>query len=382
MPEDDLEDDLAAVSEKLLAWVAVPRAEARELLHALMEVPLLEMEDMGARFEIHDPAQPHPAILPGLAIVPALAVVPGAAAGGLVTVAAGAGAAAAVSGPAVQGAAEGEAAEGEAAEGAAAEGAAAEASAAEGAAAEGAVAQEPRSAGGEARGAVGEDVRAAGSSEQLPTAKQLGGRSATRSPPKKSTVSKTSTLATPVEVVCPPLESLSLDSICFVSTCDPSRLRSLPSASPLMLPSPPTPPFPSLPASSSPSSTIPRLSTKPQTFESLARAAVCRRLKSLAHLNCCGLEEGQLVELLRACGMLEDLRVQGCDGFSDSVIAASHVEVLTRLSVVGCGGITADAIGRLLGNVPRLQYLEVEGEKVSERARRELLRAGVVVRGV
>ncbi|CAI5496410.1 unnamed protein product [Closterium sp. Naga37s-1] len=188
MPEDDLEDDLAAVSEKLLAWVVVPRADARELLHALMELVLLEMEDMGARFEIHDPAQPHPAILPGLAIVP--------------------------------------------------------------------------------------------------------------------------------------------------------------------------------------------------TFESLARAAVCGRLKSLALLNCCGLEEGQLVELLRACGMLEDLRVQGCDGFSGSVIAGSRLEVLNRLSVVGCGGITADAIGRLLGNVPRLQYLEVEGDKVSERARRELLRTCIEIHAV
>ncbi|CAI5966720.1 unnamed protein product [Closterium sp. NIES-65] len=359
MPEDDLEDDLAAVSEKLLAWVAVPRADARELLHALMELLLLEMEDMGARFEIHDPAQPHPTILPGLVIVPALAAVPGAAAGGLVTAAAGAGAAAAVPGPAVHGTAEGAAAEGAAAEGAAAEGAAAEGAAAEGAAAEGAAAegaaaegmaaegtategtaaQDPRSAQEEARGAVGEDVRAAGAFEQLPRAKQLGGRSSTRpppqgsAPPKKSTVSKTSTLATPVEVLCPPLESLTLDSIRF-------------------------------------------------TFESLARAAVCGRLKSLALLNCCGLEEGQLEELLRACGMLEDLRVQGCDGFSGSVIAGSRLEVLNRLSVVGCGGITADAIGRLLGNVPRLQYLEVEGDKVSERARRELLRAGVVVRGV
>ncbi|CAI5480005.1 unnamed protein product [Closterium sp. Yama58-4] len=66
MPEDDLEDDLAVVSEKLLAWVVVPQADAREVLHALMEVLLLEMEDMGARFEIHDPAQPHPAILPGV----------------------------------------------------------------------------------------------------------------------------------------------------------------------------------------------------------------------------------------------------------------------------------------------------------------------------
>ncbi|CAI5519074.1 unnamed protein product, partial [Closterium sp. Naga37s-1] len=118
------------------------------------------------------------------------------------------------------------------------------------------------------------------------------------------------------------------------------------------------------------------------SFESLARAAVFRRLKSLALVNCCGLEEGQLVELLRACGMLEDLRVEGCDGFSDSVMAASKLVLLTWLSVVGCSGITADAIGGLLGNVPRLRFLKVEVNKVSERARRELLRAGVVVRGV
>ncbi|CAI5482666.1 unnamed protein product [Closterium sp. Yama58-4] len=443
MPEDDLEDDLAGVSEKLLAWVAVPQAEAREVLQALMEVLLLEMEDLGARFEINDPAQTHPAILPGLAIVPALPAVPGAAAGGLVTAAAGAGAAAAVPGQAVQGAAEGEAAEGAAAEGAAAEGAAAEGAAAERTAAEGAAAertaaegtaaertaaegtaaertaaegtaaertaaegtaaertaaegtaaertaaegtaaertaaegtaaertaaegtaaertaaegtaaertaaQEPRSKGGEARGAVGEDVRAAGASEQLPRAKQLGDRSAARlppqgsAPPKKSTASKTSTLATPVEVVCPPLESLTLDTIRFVSTCDPDGLPSLPSASPLMCPSPPTTRFPSLPSSSSPFSTIPRMSGEPRSFESLARAAVCRRLKSLALLNCCGLEEGQLVQLLRACVMLEDLKVEGCDGFSDSVIAGSQMEVLTRLRVVGCGGIMSE----------------------------------------
>ncbi|CAI6007637.1 unnamed protein product [Closterium sp. NIES-65] len=90
---------------------------------------------------------------------------------------------------------------------------------------------------------------------------------------------------------------------------------------------------------------------------------------------------GLLVRLLRACGMLEDLRVEGSDGFSDTVIAGSKLEVLTRLTVVGCGGITADSIGGLLGNVPRLRFLKVEASKVSERARRELLRAGVVVRG-
>ncbi|CAI5480217.1 unnamed protein product [Closterium sp. Yama58-4] len=177
------------------------------------------------------------------------------------------------------------------------------------------------------------------------------------------------------------MESLTLDTIRFVSTCDRSGLPSLPSACSLMCPSPPTTPFPSLPSSSSPSS-IPRLISEPQSFESLARAAALRRLKSLAILNCCGLEEGQLVTLLRACGMLEDLRVEGCSGFSDTVIAGSKLEALTRLSVVGCSEITADAIGRLLGNMPRLRYLKVEVNKVSQRARRELLRAGVLVRGV
>ncbi|CAI6005753.1 unnamed protein product [Closterium sp. NIES-64] len=70
IPEDELEDELAAVSAKLLAWVAVPHADARELLRALMELLLLEMEDMGARFDINDPAPPHPAALPALAAAP------------------------------------------------------------------------------------------------------------------------------------------------------------------------------------------------------------------------------------------------------------------------------------------------------------------------
>ncbi|CAI5957251.1 unnamed protein product [Closterium sp. NIES-64] len=139
-----------------------------------------------------------------------------------------------------------------------------------------------------------------------------------------------------------------------------------------------TPPVPSSSFSPSPVSS---LSSEPQSFESLTRAAVCGRLRSLALMNCCGLGEGLLVRLLRACGMLEDLRVEGSDGFSDTVIAGSKLEVLTRLTVVGCGGITADSIGGLLGNVPRLRFLKVEASKVSERARRELLRAGVVVRG-
>ncbi|CAI5520647.1 unnamed protein product [Closterium sp. Naga37s-1] len=85
--------------------------------------------------------------------------------------------------------------------------------------------------------------------------------------------------------------------------------------------------------------------SKPQSFESLTRAAVFGRLKSLALLNCTGLREGQLVRLLRACGMLEELRVEGSDAFSDTVIAGSQLDVLTRLTVVGCGGVTADGIG-------------------------------------
>ncbi|CAI5537428.1 unnamed protein product [Closterium sp. Naga37s-1] len=327
---------------------------------------------------------------------------------------------AAADGAAADGAAaDGAAADGAAADGAAADGAAAEGAAADGVAAEGAAAQELTSAEGEAGGPVGEGASTEGAAQPLPEAesgggqrtadeqmredKQLGSRSPTHTPLKgrttpnksicipskkstprnKSTPPNKSTLAIPVEVFCPPLESLTLESIQFAADYDPSWLPSpLPSASPLMCPLPPTTPLPSHYSSSSPYPVPRRLSSEPQTFESVARAAVFGRLKSLALLNCCGLGEGQLVRLLRACGMLEDLRVEGSDAFSDMVIAGSKLEMLTRLTAVGCGGVTAGGVGGLLGNVPRLRYLKVEASKVSERARRELLRAGVVVRGV
>ncbi|CAI5957733.1 unnamed protein product [Closterium sp. NIES-65] len=155
-----------------------------------------------------------------------------------------------------------------------------------------------------------------------------------------------------------------------------------PSASPRMCPSPPITPLPSLHSSSSPYPVPRNPSSEPHSFKSLARAAVFARLKSLALVNSYGVGEGQLVRLLSACGMLEDLRVEGSDGFSDAIIAQSKSELLTRLTVVECGGITAGGIGGLLGNVPRLRYLKVEVSKVSDRARKELLRAGVAVRGV
>ncbi|CAI5498189.1 unnamed protein product [Closterium sp. Naga37s-1] len=225
---------------------------------------------------------------------------------------------------AITAAADGAAADGAAADGAAADGAAADGAAADGAAADGAAAQELTSAEGESGGQW------------------------------------------------------------FASTCDPSWMPSpLLSASPLMCPfSHTSSPHASLPSSSSSPNPVPSVSSEPQSFKALARAAVCGRLKSLALVNCTGLGERQLVRLLSACGILEELRVEGSDGFSDTVIARSQLEVLTRLTVVGSGGVTADGIGGLLGNVPRLRYLKVEASKVSERARRELLRAGVVVRGV
>ncbi|CAI5996154.1 unnamed protein product [Closterium sp. NIES-64] len=153
--------------------------------------------------------------------------------------------------------------------------------------------------------------------------------------------------------------------IAFASTCDPSWLSyPLPSASPLMCPfSHTTTPHASLPSSSSSPNPVPSVSSEPQSFKALARAAVCGRLKSLTLVNCTGLGERQLVRLIRACGMLEDLRVEGSDGFAYTVIARSQLEVLTRLTVVGCGGVTADSIGGLLGNMPRLRYLKVEASK-------------------
>ncbi|CAI5976941.1 unnamed protein product [Closterium sp. NIES-64] len=223
-----------------------------------------------------------------------------------------------------------------AAKGAVTEKAAGDGSAAQGAAAEGAASEGATAAKKEAGGMVGEGLRRARTSEQLRGAEAGGGR-----------------LSYP-----------------------------FPSASPRMCPSPPITPLPSLHSSSSPYPVPRNPSSEPHSFKSLARAAVFARLKSLALVNSYGVGEGQLVRLLSACGMLEDLRVEGSDGFSDAIIAQSKSELLTRLTVVECGGITAGGIGGLLGNVPRLRYLKVEVSKVSDRARKELLRAGVAVRGV
>ncbi|CAI5505248.1 unnamed protein product [Closterium sp. Naga37s-1] len=150
----------------------------------------------------------------------------------------------------------------------------------------------------------------------------------------------------------------------FASTRDPSWLPShFPSASPRMCPSPHTAPLPYFPTNPPSPYAVPSLNREPQSFRSLARAAVFGRVKSLAILNCSGLRERHLVRLLRACAILEDLRVEGSDALSDTVIAGSKLEVLTRLTVVGCGGVTADGIGGLLGHMPRLRYLEVEASK-------------------
>ncbi|CAI5489995.1 unnamed protein product [Closterium sp. Naga37s-1] len=446
LPADLAEVSETLLGEQTGVWpafVAVSREDARRLLHVLREQLDAHMESFIDAFEDATPlaviwaaaAPGAPVAVPPPVPGPAapVAAAPGAAAhgaagaaahGAVVDGAAALGAAAdgvAADGAAADGAAaDGAAADGAAADGAAADGVAAEGAAADGVAAEGAAAQELTSAEGEAGGPVGEGASTEGAAQQLPEAesgggqrtgdeqtredKQLGSRSPTHTslkgrttpnkskcipskkstPQNKSTPPNKSTLAIPVEVFCPPLESLTLESIQFAADYDPSWLpSSLPSASPLMCPLLPTTPLPSLHSSSSPYPVPRSLRSEPQTFKSLARATVFGRLKNLALLSCCGLGEAQLVRLLSACGMLEDLQLGGSDWFSDTVIAGSKQEVLTQLTAVGCGRVTADGIGGLLGNVPRLRrYLKVEASKVFERTRRELLRARVVVRGV
>ncbi|CAI6005471.1 unnamed protein product [Closterium sp. NIES-65] len=363
-PESDLPADLAEVSETLLgeqtgmwpAFVGVSQAQARGVLHVLMEQLVEHMEAISDAFEAAPPPAALGAAGPPGAPIAVLPPVPGAAAPGAPIT---------VPPPVARGTP----------------------AAADGTVAEGAAVQELTSAGGESGGPVGEGASTEGASQQLPESgggsgeddEQLGSTSPTlthtplkgRTTPSESIPSKKTappnkrTLAIPVEVFCPPLESLTLESIQFASTCDPSWLPYLlPSASPLMCPfSHTTTPHASLPSSSSSPNPVPSVSSKPQSFKALARAAMCGRLKSLTLVNCTGLGERQLVRLLRACGMLEDLRVEGSDGFSDTVIARSQLEVLTRLTVVGCGGVTAHGIGGLLGNVPRLRYLKVEASK-------------------
>ncbi|GJP81169.1 hypothetical protein CLOP_g11337 [Closterium sp. NIES-67] len=196
----------------------------------------------------------------------------------------------------------------------------------------------------------------------------------------------------PVEVFCPRLESLTLQVLYFSSTPLPKWLPpTLSSESPLMyLCSPPPPstirsspsPRPSPSPSSSLSSSAPSPSIQPQSFESIARAAVFGSLKQLTLVCCLGLEEQQWLDMLRACAKLEELRVQNNDKFSDRVLAGSTLERLADFTVLACDKVTAAGIGGVLGSFPRLRHLKVEASKVQDRGRRELLRAGVVIRGI
>ncbi|CAI7774572.1 unnamed protein product [Closterium sp. NIES-53] len=191
--------------------------------------------------------------------------------------------------------------------------------------------------------------------------------------------------AVPVHLFCPRLESLTLQALYFSPTPFFSWLPSkLPTASPLMYPSS-LPPSTSCRSSSSSASCLfspspgPSPSIQPMSFQSIARAAVFGQLKRLVLVRCLGLEEQEWIQLLAACVRLKELKVQQNERFSDVVLTGSRLERLTSLTVVMCDKITASGIGEALGSFPRLRYLKVEVGKVSERARRELLRAGVVV---
>ncbi|CAI5966024.1 unnamed protein product [Closterium sp. NIES-65] len=165
----------------------------------------------------------------------------------------------------------------------------------------------------------------------------------------------------------------------------------LPSAPPLMYLSSPPPSSFHTPSSSTSSCLSPCPLSSPaarspsiqaMSFHSIARAAVFGQLKRLSLVCCLGLEEQELLKLLTACVKLEELKVQQNDKFSDAVVARSRLRILNSLTVLGCPKITAAGIGEVLGSCPRLRYLKVEVKKVQVRARRELLRAGVVVRCV
>ncbi|CAI5494660.1 unnamed protein product, partial [Closterium sp. Naga37s-1] len=192
--------------------------------------------------------------------------------------------------------------------------------------------------------------------------------------------------AVPVQVFCPRLESLSLEVLYFSTTPHTWLPPTLPSAPPLMyLSSPPPSSFHTSSSSNSsclsPSSDSAARSPSIQamSFHSIARAAVFGQLKRLSLVCYLGLEEQEWLKLLTARVKLEELKVQQNDKFSDAVMAGSRLSMLTSLTVLGCPKITAAGIGEVLGSFPRLRYLKVEVGKVQVRARRELLRAGVVV---
>ncbi|CAI5954045.1 unnamed protein product [Closterium sp. NIES-64] len=276
VPESDLPADLVEISETLLgeqtgewpAFVAVSREDARRLLHVLRDQLDAHMESFIDAFEGATPiAVIWGAAAPGapIAVPPP---VPGAAAPVAAAAAHGAAGAAAhvavVDGAAAhRAAADGAAADGAAADGVAADGAAADGAAADGVAAEGAAAQELTSAEA-AGGPVGDGASTEGAAQQLQEAESGGGQhTADEQTREDKQLGSRSPTHTPLKGRTTPNKSIS----------------------------------------------------EKQTFESLARAAVFGRLKSFALLNCRGLGEGQLVRLLCACGMLEDLRVEGSDAF-------------------------------------------------------------------
>ncbi|CAI5458599.1 unnamed protein product [Closterium sp. Yama58-4] len=171
--------------------------------------------------------------------------------------------------------------------------------------------------------------------------------------------------ATPVEVICPCLASLVLKNIQFSPAFEPAWLPGyLPSTSPLLVTVSRTPPCSTFRPSTSllsPGST-PSASPSQQrwSFESIALAAVFGGLRRLAVVHCGGVGEEQL---------------------TDALLLSCPLPSLTHATLVSCTQVTAAGVAGLLGSFPGLRYLKVEEEKVPERARRKLLRAGVVVRG-
>ncbi|CAI5461554.1 unnamed protein product [Closterium sp. Yama58-4] len=107
-----------------------------------------------------------------------------------------------------------------------------------------------------------------------------------------------------------------------------------------------------------------------------------RQLRRLSLHACSGLEESDFHVILESCPRLEHLLVDYNDEFSDRVLSGSRLEKLMRLSVVACPKVTAESIGGILGSFPKLRWLKVEKGKVTERARRVFLRAGVIIRGM
>ncbi|CAI5488697.1 unnamed protein product [Closterium sp. Naga37s-1] len=105
-------------------------------------------------------------------------------------------------------------------------------------------------------------------------------------------------------------------------------------------------------------------------------------LRRLSLHACSGLEESDFHAILQSSPRLEHLLVDYNDAFSDRVISESRLKKLTRFSVVACPKVTAESIGGIFGSFPKLRWLKVEKGKVTERARRVFLRAGVIIRGV